>query len=58
MNIWGYKSPQVAVNEFSALLGSNKNSRILDVCAGTGMTGQFVSTADYLSFERLAYIYC
>ena len=41
--IWGYKSPIVAAKEVAAILGSNKDARILDTCSGTGKTGEFVS---------------
>ena len=43
MNTWGYKSPIIAAREMKVILGDNMDGRILDVCAGTGLTGKAVS---------------
>jgi ubiquinone/menaquinone biosynthesis C-methylase UbiE len=51
MNTWGYKSPLVAAREVSAILGNNKDARVLDVCAGTGMTGKAMYDAGYTNLE-------
>jgi len=51
MDVWGYKSPAVAAKEVAAILGANKSARILDVCAGTGMTGKFIYEAGYQNID-------
>jgi len=51
MNTWGYKSPIVAAREMKGILGDNKDARILDVCAGTGMTGKAFFDAGYTNLE-------
>ena len=39
MGTWGYRAPQVAAAQALKLLEGNKNAKILDVCAGTGLIG-------------------
>ena len=46
--IWGYKLDK-HLDEFEEFVRIDKNSRILDVAAGTGMAGQKVNTRFLIS---------
>ncbi|XP_072169630.1 methyltransferase-like protein 27 [Diadema setosum] len=43
----GYKGPKAAAGKLDTLLGENKNARILDAGAGTGLVGEELSKSGF-----------
>ena len=53
----GYTGPNIVARETAELLGDRKESRILDLAAGTGLVAREVGYLIYLPFKLLSFIW-